>query len=433
MIRTFGLIVFLVLCITISPVFAEDINPITLDKSIEIALEKNLAVYSAREGIKAAEFNKKSAFSDFLPKLSTTYSYTRLNEEPSFSIGGSRYSMGTQDNYDLSLTLEQPVYMGGALINTYDRAKIRIRIARINELQAKQDIVLEVKEAYFGILKAEKIMEVEEQAVTQIKSQVRRAKEFYNAEVIPKNDLLQAEVQLAQARQDLIRADNGVNIAKSLFNTILRQGINERVEVKDILTHDPMTWKLEDSIAIAYQERPELKEMDMLIEDAEKVIDLTRSKFYPIVSLAGSYLKEGEKAMVDEDESWNIVALAQWTFWEWGKTCHQVDESKTWLVRARYAKAQMKDMVTLEVKKAYLYIQDSEKNIVVAEKAIEQAEENFRINEERYKEQIATSTEVLDAQTLLTQARTNYYNALNVYNIAKAKLERAMGVIYLKD
>ena len=93
----------------------------------------------------------------------------------------------------------------------------------------------------------------------------------------------------------------------------------------------------------------------------------------------------------------------------------------------------MKDMVTLEVKKAYLYIQDSEKNIVVAEKAIEQAEENFRINEERYKEQIATSTEVLDAQTLLTQARTNYYNTLNVYNIAKAKLERAMGIIYLKD
>ena len=428
MIKTFNLIILLVLFMTISPVFAEDENLLTLDKSIEIALKKNLAIRSAREAVKGAEYNKKSAFSDFLPKLSSTYSYTRLDEEPSFSMGGTSYTTGAEDNYDFSLTLEQPVYTGRSLINIYERAKLGIDISKIREDQARQDVILEVKEAYFSILKAEKIREVAEQSVRQIESHVRRAKEFYDAEMIPKNDLLQAEVQLAQAKQDMIKSDNGVNIAKSLFNTLLRRGINKEVTVEDILKYKPVNRDLNEFIAIAYRERPELKELILSIEDAKKGIELSKSKYYPTVSLRGSYLKEGEEATVDEEESWNVMAIAQWTFWEWGKTGYQVSESRTGMARAEYAREQMKDWITLEVKESYLNIKEAEKNIFVAKKAIEQAEENFRMNEERYKEQIATSTEVLDAQTLLTQTRTNYYNALNDYNIAKARLERAIGV-----
>jgi len=106
-----------------------------------------------------------------------------------------------------------------------------------------------------------------------------------------------------------------------------------------------------------------------------------------------------------------------------------VREKETRLVQTKDAKVQVEDGISLEVKDAHLRLTEARDKIDVAKLAIEQAEENFRINQERFKEQVATATDVLDAQTLLTQARTNYYNALSDYNIARAKLERAMGVI----
>ena len=94
------------------------------------------------------------------------------------------------------------------------------------------------------------------------------------------------------------------------------------------------------------------------------------------------------------------------------------------------AAKELNDQITLEIKNAYLILQETESQIVVWQKVIEQAEENFRISEERYKERVATSTEVLDAQTLLTRAKSEYANALGDYNINYARLQRAMGTIW---
>jgi outer membrane protein TolC len=100
------------------------------------------------------------------------------------------------------------------------------------------------------------------------------------------------------------------------------------------------------------------------------------------------------------------------------------------VTQAADAKTQLRENIVLEVKDDYLFMQVSEKNIDTASKAIEQAEENLRLNEERYKYQVATAFDVLNAVTLLAQARVNYYGALSDFNVAKANLERAMGRMY---
>jgi len=123
------------------------------------------------------------------------------------------------------------------------------------------------------------------------------------------------------------------------------------------------------------------------------------------------------------------MAAATWNFWEWGKTKHNVDANVSRLKQAEDALTNVKDQIALEVKNSSLYLREAEKHIFVAKKAIEQAEENFRINKERYKEQVATSTDVIDAQTLLTKTKSDYFNALSSYNIALAILERSMGII----
>ncbi|MFB0521067.1 MAG: TolC family protein, partial [Desulfatiglandales bacterium] len=131
-----------------------------------------------------------------------------------------------------------------------------------------------------------------------------------------------------------------------------------------------------------------------------------------------------------DPDNWTITLTAEWMFWEWGKTKHDVASASANLAKTKYLLQDIKDNIQLEVKDAYLNLREAEKNIHVAKTAVVQAEENFRMNEERYKQQVATSTDVLDAQTLLTQSRTNYFNALSEHNIAWARLERAMGIGY---
>jgi outer membrane protein len=122
------------------------------------------------------------------------------------------------------------------------------------------------------------------------------------------------------------------------------------------------------------------------------------------------------------------MAVANWNFWEWGKTKYRVDMSKSKENQIMDTLVNAKDQITLEVKSAYLLLREAEKQIFVSKRAIEQAEENFRITQERYREQVATSTDVLDAQTLLTRAKSDHTNALGDYHISHARLERAMGM-----
>ncbi len=171
---------------------------------------------------------------------------------------------------------------------------------------------------------------------------------------------------------------------------------------------------------------------------AEKELLLARKDYYPSIDLQGSYFKVGTEWDVDggdgifDPNGWNIQATATWNFWEWGRTSHGVKEMLSRVSQSQFRKDEILDNIHLEVKNAYLRTQEAEKAIIAVEKAIEQAKENFRINQERYKEQVSTSTDVLDAQTLLSRTMTNYYNALYAFKTAKATLHRGMGVVIIE-
>jgi outer membrane protein len=124
---------------------------------------------------------------------------------------------------------------------------------------------------------------------------------------------------------------------------------------------------------------------------------------------------------------WAVQATASWDFWQWGRTGYGRKEKLARLAQSKYQKSQLLDNISLQVKQAYLRTKESEQNILTIEKAVEQAKENLRITEEQYKEQVATQTDVLIAQTLLTQTMTGYYNALYDFKIAKAVLYRSIG------
>ncbi len=410
-------------------------TPLTLEESIRIALDRNLRLHSAVEGVVGSQFRKRAAMTDFLAKWTGQYSYTRYNDP---TVIGSSLEIGrsvdtSRDVYNFSTSITQPLFAGGSILSNYRIEKLGVEVAQTDVETVKRDIVLLVREGYFNILKAEKFVEVAKQAVKQFEAQLEVAKAFFEVGLIPKNDLLQSEVRLANARQGLVKAENDLAIAKSSFNSLLRRDINEPFRIVDILEYKPSTYRLEESIEEALRQRPEIKNAELKVSQAKEAVKMAKSGFFPTISLSANYGRTSEELGLLGDmrsERWTIQTLATFTLGDWGKTSFKVGESKVKVTQAEDSKIQLKESIILEVKQDYLNLMTAEKNIGVAEKAIEQAEENLRLNEERYKYQVATATDVLDAVTLLAQARVNYYSALSDFNIAKARLERAMGRMY---
>lgn len=422
------------------PVSAQE--PLTLEASIDIALKNSLVLNIAKEGSKGATAQKREAITGFLPKFSTSYGYTRLSEEPSFlfpgvppSIPASNITTGTVNNYNWVIEAKQPLFAGGGILANYQASRIGEDTALLEEKAKYQDVVQEVKIAYFNILRAQRIQDAASQSVEMLSAHRDVAENYFKVGMIPKNDLLHAEVELANGKQALVRAQNAVELAKSRFNAVLKRKIFAPVEVVDILTYQPLKQSFEECLNIAQQSRLELKISSLKAAQAGKLVRVAQSDYLPAVSVVGNYARFGDNPSVSgsdykDMESWYIMAVASWNFWEWGKTKFRVDASKAKENQATDAAKELNDQITLEIKYAYLTLQEAQNQIAVSEKVIEQAEENFRISEERYKERVATSTEVLDAQTLLTKAKSEYANALGDYNVNYAKLQRAMGTIW---
>ena len=425
------------------PITAQSETPakiLTMEESVQWAFKESSQLKTAQEAIQGAEFKKKQAQTGFLPKLSTQYSYYYINAPQTVTIPAqnnglipeSTLTLGSQNNYAFYTILEQPVFTGLALTRTYELAKLGLDVSRIKFEQEKVTLAYKVKEAYWNILKSQKIRSVAEQTVLQITDHVRVAKDFYAVGLIPLNDLLKSQVQLADAQQNLVRAENSVLLALANFNTLLRFPLEKETKIQDILKYNPFGDSLETCQAEALQKRPEIKETETQLEIARKNIQLAQSEYYPQVVLQSRYIKQGDTPAVSgslfvQADNWDVTAALKWTFWEWGRTHYLVQEKISQREQVKEALTQIKDLIRLEVKEAYLSLREAEKNIGVAEKTIEQAEENFRISQVRYREQVTTSLEVLDAQTLLAQAKNNAYQALYAYNLAQSRLTRAIG------
>jgi outer membrane protein len=416
-----------------SPAGEQGVVPLTLKESIGIALQKSPTLQSAQSAIKEAEYRRRAAFSDFLPQVNMQYTYTRLDRAPIITVPPAPpVTVGTTDNYNWSTSVTQPVFTGGALINSYLLAKIGVDSAKVTLEQTKRDLVLQVKVSYYAVLTAEKGVEVAQQAVAQLESHYTVAKAFFEVGITAKNDVLQVAVQLAQTRQNLIAAEHNLEVARAVFNTLMRRNINEPVRLAETLEYTPLTIDMNALYGEALRERPEIRLSDLGIQSAKKEVGIAASKLFPQLSIVYTYERQGDDPTVEGSRfermhDWNVMGVAQWNVWDWGKAWWGVGESKARVFQAECALQQVKDQVILDVQAAALKVDEAKKNIQVAETAVSQAEEDSRINEERFKGQVGTTTEVLDSLTRLTQARTNYYSALSDYDVAKARLQRAIG------
>ena len=406
--------------------------PFTLSMAIEMAIENNSLIKEAIENQRAAAEERKSVRSDFFPKASAAYSYTRLKDGPYSIMGGTQIDVGDNDQYHWDLTLSQPLFTGFALSTRYEMAKLGVDVKDAEKEQAVLDVVKQVKAAYFNILLTKKFLLVADEAVNQLESHVRDAEKFYEQGMIPYNDLLRSKVSLADAKQNRVRAKGNAEMAISAFNTLLRIDLNRKTDVEDILGITPFPYDLDTLINEAMEKRPELKALRLAIRSSDQAVTLAKSAYYPEVDLVGSYEQNGDNPSATENDFGNthnasVTLQASWTFFEWGKTRAEVNKYRRNKSSLAEKLKGIEDSIKLEVKSAFLALKVAEQNIQTAQESLVQAKENWRITNLQYQQQMTTSTEVLDARTFLTRAETNYYGALYGYMISLAELERAVG------
>ncbi|MBN1906895.1 MAG: TolC family protein [Deltaproteobacteria bacterium] len=421
---------------TAAAVYAEDADTelFTLEKSVKQAIEKNWGVKTKEQAIEEAQYGKKKARADLLPRFSTTYSYRREGEVNEFEVGpGVTVPIGTENNYQWQGTITQPLFTGFALTSAYELAKLGIDLSNMELDIEKLDIALKAKDAYFNILKADKAVLVAQSAVESLQEHLNVAQNFYKVGMIPVNDLLKAEVELANSEQNLIKAQNGAKLARASFNIVLSRPINAPVEVVDKQDYAVEPIDFDRFYDQAIKKRPEISAVDINDQQVDQQIRIAKSKYYPEVSLTYNYTKSGDTPSVSgssallDSSGWQAMANLSWNLWSWGSDHYSIRQKELNKEQLINTKRSIEDGIKLEIKNAVLNLEETEKRIPAAKKAVEQGEENLRVSNERYKAQVTTSTEVLDAQTLLTQARSNYYSALYDHHLAKAALLRAIG------
>lgn len=415
------------------PVFAATQEPVeifSLQQTVENAIAANIALKSSKEEIEAAVAAKKVQQTNFLPIFSTAYQHKHNKTFSDPQLG----DLVPKNEYRFTAAVTQPIFTGFSSLNKYKIAKLGLDVAEINEKLVRQDIVFNAKKTYFSLLEAQKLFDIAQKTVTQLQSHKEVAQNYYQVGMTPLNDFLQAQVELSNAEQDRIGAKNNMENAESDFNLLLRRPLDTPVNIKDVLDYSSFEKNLDYCLSKAEKNRLEIKISALDVEIAKKELKLAKKNYYPSINLKGSYSQfgtdwdaKGGFGIISNPSSWEITTVASWNFWEWGRTSYGVHEKQSRLSQAQLQKTEILDNIHLQVKKAYLRTQEAEKAITTVEQAIEQAQENFRINEERYKAQVATSTDVLDAQTLLAKTITNYYKALYAFKISKAALYRAIG------
>ncbi|MCX7823514.1 MAG: TolC family protein [Syntrophobacterales bacterium] len=404
----------------------------SLEEAVSEAIRNNSIVQEAMERERAAMWEEKSARADLFPKISFSYEYVRLKEDPYAIFNKMEVGMGPLNNYSWNITLTQPLFTGFALETKRRIAELGIKSKVFDRERAILDVIKMVKVAYFRVLLAEKYLRVAEEQEIQLKAHLEDAKLFYEQGLIPQNDLLKSEVAYARAQQEKVSSESALSVARASFNTILRHPIDEKPELEDVTTLTTDSYNLSSLMEEAFANRPEIRVLNVLLEQAKLGEKLAKSGYYPKVYVFGRYFQQGEDWRATENDYQNshnasVGLQVNWPFLESGKT--RADSARALHERLAVAEKMkgLRDSIGLEVKEALEKLNVARRNITTAEKALSQAKENYRITNLQYQQQITTSTEVLDAQTYLTQAQVNYYNALYGYYTTKAELERAVG------
>ncbi len=377
--------------------------------------------------------SKVSAFKSFLPNLSTSYSYTRLDQPPYQIANGQKLIMGSVNQYQWNVTITQPIFTGFYLLNKYKYAKYDEAFSKANLEVIRNQVVTNAKIAYFNVLYNQKMLDTRQLAVAQYESHLKNAQSFYKQGLIPKVDLLKSEVAYSNAKQELKQAYANLTNAIAQLNQLLNEPLDKNHAYNQVADAIDLKTSL-DSLYAQIENRPDIKALFLAIDKAKAQVGMAQSSYYPQVQLRANYNRNGQNLDMNnnpytDNSIYSLNITANWDIFDWGKTRNDVQAAKLQEIALQSELNNLKTQSRTQILNAYDQANVAYHNIQVAETALKEANENYKLTNERYLNQLATSTDILDARTLLTQAESNYYGSIYGYCIALENLANAVGKI----
>jgi outer membrane protein TolC len=414
------LAILAVACLAASPAPA-----LTLKECLTRAAAGNAQLKASAHDERIASEAVNMATSGYLPRVDLQAGYVAQQAPQAVKFGPESLPTQQADYAFANLSIYQTLYDFGRTKARKEQALMNHEAVQQYYRGEEQDIFLQVVKAYYGILAGEKYLATADDEVKQMAHHRKVAQDLYEQGVVTRNDLLQAQVKLANSQQKQLSAANSLDNNWLYLNFLTgdvagsRSGLEEPALLMETADLDTM-------VAIALRKRPELAAMKKTIQADEAVVREVNSNYYPelYAKLGLDYL---ENNRVQEQTIMSATVGIKINLFDGLATTARKRQALETKSREEERLRNLEANVRLELQTTLNDLKVAQERIAVSEVAIRQSEENLRINNDRYGEKVGTATEVIDAQTLLTQTRNDYSRSVFDYQVAAARVKRAVG------
>jgi outer membrane protein TolC len=405
-------------------------HPLSVDEAVAISLETQPVIQQRLADYQAAAHRVDQVFSTLLPQLSGLVGAFRSQSANRFARLDGRAGGVTVtsiqpfgETLTAGVTLTQKIFDFGKTAASTEAARRLAEVAQETVELQRQALTFEVKRQFILINFAQRLIRVQEQSLERADLNLRSARGFFEVGTRPKSDVARAEVDVANARVDLIRARNAERVARVALNTAMGLPADTPTQVQDILFYQQIQLDPRQLQTQALSQRPEYKQVRLLVDQAEAQLRRAQRDFLPDVTGRGTY----GGVRNDMNEVWEIGVNLQWNLFDGGNMIAQVREKRSLVESARSQVKVTELNIGQEVEQAYLVVNEAQERIAATQTAVASAQENFRLAQGRFDAGVGTILELTDAQLFLTQAQNTEAQALADYRVALAALERAIG------
>lgn len=413
---------------------------LTLQESIELGLGNSKDLKISQSKLKSADAKVSEVNSMFLPQLKFMANYTRLSDNvPPFEVTTPfspipiRISDPVLDNYNLKLSFQQPLFTGLKLLSSKKAAEYNLNASEFEYSKEKNEAALNIYSTFWNYYKAMQMKDLLNNSQKQIKTHLMNTKNFVDNGLATQNDYLKLQVQHSNTKLQLIEAENNVDVARAVFNKALGLPFDSPtdISIEDIKIQQ-VEYNVDDLINEAKENRDEIVSLAFRLKAANENISAARSSWFPSLYLNGNYNYSNPNTRFQPltakfNDTWDVGVTLSWDVWDWGLTSSKTTQAEESAVQTQTSLEKLNDNIEVEVFQSYLNLIKSKEKVDVSKLSLEQASENYRITSEKYNEQLATSADLIDAEVSELQAATNLTSSLIEYNLAKVRLEKAVG------
>jgi outer membrane protein len=426
--------------ISASGLFAALADSKTLAECIELGLKNSRSLHSAALNNRLLQAGLAEAGNARLPSLTLGARYSRLSPlaagevtlGPPISGKISLYP-AIENNYSLTASLQQPLFTGLRIRQSIAQARAQLEEGSSNYRQQQQSLLYQVRLYFWNLVKAQEVLKYIQDNIEQVNAHLKEIEDLYARGLLTYNEVLKGRLQLADVTLRELEAENARALVQARLNILIGLPPQAAFEPTFSLARNPEPpGPLESLIAAALRQRPETAAMLQRLKAARAGIGIARSGWYPGVFLAGNYqyaLPNPRQFPPTESfvGTWDVGVMASVDVGRWPSVARKTEQAVSQLAQVQEALGQLQDAIALEVIQAYLELKKSAEQIGVAEQIVQQAEENYKIIDKRFKNGLALSTDLLDAELARLEGNLELSQARVDNQIAQAALLRALG------